>query len=198
MRKLITIAVFFTACALGTYAASLPAVGYVGPYSYDLDYGSLIDYGEESTMSITAAGNYSTINCANGTTNGQNVKWCDVCGGQLGPIMTLGVELGITNVVQLQCFAMSADGKDLYDDVCASGMFPTLNCDQSGYDLQQAYLFCAGSDEFGCGKDSDNCPIAWLCPIGTETPLIFFALSFLALRIWRRKKNAINEEPPTP
>ena len=174
MRK-ITIILVCVLCQLSVAnAAKLPSVGYEGPYqNYDnMDYDNLIDYGSVTPFAIAADKETpEKFTC---------LPWHSL------------------TLVCMSCFL------DIYKDVQLpnGGSLVNINigdpCDildaiYGGYasDLFDAYESCS-AESCGIGAigncATNNPPLG--CPTGAETPLIFFAFSYLAVRIWRKKKDA--------
>jgi len=183
MRKITIILACILCQLLVANAAKLPSEGYEGPYQHvDEDYGNLMDYDSDqgSAMSFTITGSEPLVPLA-------CPSW-----GYVTP-----------KSVCVSCVNETYKDFDLSDDPNYPDIFvPDDPCyildalgGQTGASLVGAYEQCANSR---CGGGVGNCdgprpPLG--CPVGTETPLIFFALSLLAMRIWRKKKdNIINEK----
>ena len=159
MKKLIIVAACVLGFASNIYAASLPSVGYEGPYQAPgNEYGFLPDDFYDGSGGFTDF----SMTVSDNTIAGDETVDCTLYGMGLYPYCA-------------GCLTEITPGLSSCDDVLdAIDDFP-------GGPF--AYEICANST---CGGPID-CALG-LCPIDAETPLIFFAFAYLAVRIWRRKK----------
>jgi len=172
MKKLIIITACVLTYATSTFAAKLPSVGYEGPYQVpDDEYGYSDDIYDNSGKS----GSSNYISTAASETPQKAV--CDEAVS------------GYPTEELLYCVSCAKEylGLSAADGSSDCDILETINYPPTPPGLSD-YLTCAAST---CGIGSSgpdpclNCPPG---PIGVETPLVFFALSLLALRLWRIKK----------
>jgi len=176
MEKILSLLTFVVVPFIILYGAKLPDVGYSGgPYQFDMGYGDIIDLidDEEGGYYWITAGTTPMVgyNCP-GISEGSNMVYvCTKC---------------------LEVFPPS-----FFDDPNA----PTCEELQDAFGVfgkpyEAGYLQCSVDNCNSSGHiDDESCtgphpPLG--CPpvpAGAETPLFFFAFSYLALSVWRRKKN---------
>jgi len=183
MRKLTIITACILTYAASAFAAKLPSAsysynysyGYSGPYQVpEYKYDDLADFFDNSRSysefqgsfgpdDITTSAGGTTDCLATGYINSDyNQIICNACVEDYLWMITSG------DYCLAAAIAMSIDGTGCTYAVCAS-----KTC---GWPLEVI------NPELGAGECK--------APIGAETPLIFFALSCLALRFWRKKENA--------
>ncbi|MDR0872595.1 MAG: hypothetical protein LBN27_03875 [Prevotellaceae bacterium] len=162
MKKINFILMLMLWQAPSLFAANLPSAGYDGPYSGydDADYGVL----PEELYDASTIG----LNLGNG--NNGNI-FSVMADGQVTVTCT-------ENGDNVTYYPACVPGN--LTDPCDIYVYVSLMPNEGGH--ADVYEQCAGSctenPELGCQE----------APAGAETPLLFFAFSYLAMRLWRRKK----------
>ena len=166
------------ACSLcqvsSIYAAKLPSVGYEGPYQFpENEYGVIPDeiyddgsmefgqYGNLGFMATSGPGAVLASCPAAPVPEMQSVEYCPDC------LSELGLNAGATDCDIV--YAVVGGGSDAAQKI--------------------AYNNCASFPpcSIGCG-DGNPYLGCFPAPAGSEIPLVFFALSCLVIRMWRRNK----------
>ena len=160
---------------IASHSAKLPDSGYHGPYQYGMDeYGNLIDYGSM----YDEYGEYGFMTAAKEPLDNTTCSkaFCEQCLFAYYSVPGIGsiLEAGPSdpNFCAALEWALGGGGSAFHDD----------------------YEICALN---ACGATGGNCdgpnpPLG--CPIGAETSLLFFAFSYFALSLWRKRNQILNKK----
>ncbi|GHT32817.1 hypothetical protein FACS189434_05530 [Bacteroidia bacterium] len=170
MKKINFILMLMLWQAPSLFAANLPSTGYEGPYS---------DY-EESDYSIVPEELYESSSIGGYNMSVNSIPATIVCEDNL----TLAELEG--NKICSYCLEQANSCDDYYN--CLIGLPDGATGGQGGDVCGHIKAYPNGN----CGLPGHSNLVVGggglTCPIGAETSLLFFAFSYLAMRLWRRKK----------
>ena len=167
MKKTTIITALVLCQQLSIFAAQLPSVGYEGPYQHhdEREYAMLPDeyYDDHHHVSFTSNG--------------------------IEPETDIGCDGGKVCMSCIGAFSeLPGFDPGNFDDICDAVYYYWAGKTE---DMMRDYALCASANCTLSICDGPNPPMGY-CPVGTEIPLIFFAFSYLIIRILKKRKNKTN------